>query len=393
MTFKVTVLQVIPALDSGGAERTTVEIAGAIVASGGRALVATSGGALVADVERAGGEVFPMPVDSKNPAVIAANAARLRRLAAREGADIIHVRSRAPAWSALRAARAAGLPLVATYHGAYRAAGPLKRLYNSAMVRGDLVIANSEFTARAIRAGYRIDRARLVVIPRGADLDRFDPAKVSTARVAAATAAWRLGGGRPFRVLLPARLTSWKGHETTIDAVALLASSAKLTRAGTGQTPVLQVVFAGGAQGRDDFRANLQRRVEERGVRDMIHLVGHCADMPAAMAWADAILSPSTRPEAFGRVAVEAGAMRKPVIASDHGGARETVVDGETGVLVPPADAVALKEALEWLMESPDRREQLGAAARQRVEREFSTAAMCAQTLDAYRGVLARRTH
>ena len=383
MGFTFTVLQVIPEIETGGAERSTVEIARAVIAAGGRALIATRGGRLADEIVDAGGKVFPMPVHSKNPAVIWANRGRLLSLIREEGVDIVHVRSRAPAWSALWAARAAGKPLVATYHGAYRAANPLKRFYNSAMVRADIVIANSEYTAAAIRAGYKLEARRLKVIPRGADLMRFDPAGVSQARIDALTRAWGIGGGdSAFRLLLPARLTAWKGQAPAIEAVAKLAAS--------GQALDLQVALAGSAQGRDEYAAALQRRIETRGVGDMVHLVGDCADMPAAIAWADAVLCPSTRPEAFGRVAIEAGAMGKTVIASDHGGARETIVDRDTGLLTPPGDVEALAEAIASLMAmSRAERGAMGARGRARVQRLYSSEAMCRATLEAYRELAA----
>ncbi|GAB4518578.1 MAG: glycosyltransferase family 4 protein [Amphiplicatus sp.] len=389
--FSATVLQVIPALDAGGAERTTLEIARAVVEAGGRALVACRGGRLGAQIEAAGARVVPMPVHSKNPLTLWANRARLLDLIRREGVDIVHARSRAPAWSALWAARAAGVPFVTTYHGAYRANGPLKRFYNSAMVRGDLVIANSAFTAAVIRARYDLPPGRLAVIPRGADLGYFDPAEVSPERVAALRRAWRLpAAGEAFVLLLPGRLTPWKGHETAIAALARLVNDP--SRRGAGNQPVLRLIFAGDAQGRDGFEAFLRAEIERRGVRDMIHLVGHCADMPAAYALADVVLAPSLRPEAFGRVAVEAGAMARPVIAADHGGARETVLDGETGVLVPPDDPEALADAIREIAAMPaPARAAMGARARARVAENFSTAAMCAATLDAYRALVARR--
>ncbi len=393
MTFRATVLQVIPALDAGGAERTTVEIARAVVEAGGRALVATRGGRLVEEIEAAGGEVFPMPVHSKNPLTILANRNRLKNLIERENVDIIHVRSRAPAWSALWAAKATGKKLVATYHGAYEAKSPLKRLYNSAMVRADLVIANSAYTAAAIRGQYAIDEKKLRVIPRGADLDAFDPARVTAERAQALMRGWALPPANgALKLLLPGRLTSWKGQAPAIEAAALFVAREreKAPPSNASQPLVLQLVLAGDAQERDGYVAELRREIETRGVRDMIHLVGHCADMPAAYGWADAILSPSTRPEAFGRVAVEAAAMARPVIASDHGGSRETVIDGETGVLTPPGDAGALAAAIARIAQmGVAGRAAMGARAQARVREIYSSRAMCEATLNAYKVVLA----
>lgn len=382
MEFEKTVLQVIPELDAGGAERSTVEIASAIIAAGGRALVATRGGRLTDELCVAGAKVFPMPVHSKNPFTIIANRGRLLELIRKEAVDIVHVRSRAPAWSALWASRAAGVPLVATYHGAYNAGNPLKKLYNSAMVRGHLIIANSEFTARSIRAQYAVDPARLLVIPRGADLASFDPAAVSAHRVEALARAWGVNhDSAAFKLLLPGRLTGWKGQLPGIQAVGRLRELA----AASGQHIDLKLILAGDAQGRDAYLAAVLGEIEKRGVRDMVQVVGHCADMPAAYAWADAVLSPALRPEAFGRVAVEAGAMEKPVVGSNIGGARETIVDGETGWLTPPGDVDAIAASLARLMAlSPDARRMIGERARMRVMRIYSTEAMCRSTLSAY---------
>jgi len=386
--FDRTVLQVVPRLDTGGAERTTYEIASAICEAGGRALVATAGGRLAAGVEQAGGEIIPMPVHSKNPAQIFANAGRLARLIRKRGVDIVHARSRAPAWSALLATRRVGAPFVTTWHGAHGATGPLKRWYNSALVRSDRVIANSRFTADAIMAVYALERERLRIIPRGADLDDFDPARVSQERVNQLAADWAVAVEKPaFRVLLPARLTPWKGHEVAIEAAARLK-----TLSETGKGRDLTLVFCGGAQGQPEYFERLRAMINERGVGHMVHLVGDCADMPAAFAWADMVIVPSTRPEAFGRVAVEAGAMGKPVAAAAHGGALETVVDGETGVLVKPGDAAALASSIDRVRAmSADDREAMGEKARARAVSIYSAAAMCEATLRVYEELASER--
>ena len=383
-----TVLQVVPRLDAGGAERTTLEIAGALVRAGGRALVASAGGRLASDIERAGGEVVDLPVASKNPFVIWRNGLALAALIKERGVDLIHARSRAPAWSALMAARRTGIPFVTTYHGAYRAAGPLKRRYNSSILRADLVIANSRFTADRIIADGFEDPQRLRVIPRGADLRVFNPARISPARVEALVSKWGLKASQDsFRILLPARLTPWKGHDIAIDAAAIVKSAAP-----SGKASGLTLVFCGGAQGREGYRKALRARIAARGVRDMVHLVGECADMPAAYAWADAVTSPSTRPEAFGRVAVEAGAMARPVIAANHGGACETVADGMSGALVAPGDAEALAASfLRFMAASERERELMGARARARVESLYSADAMCDATLQVYGELLSGR--
>lgn len=383
MAFDKTILQVIPAVNAGGAERTTLEIARAIVTAGGRAIVATSGGRMIGDIERAGAQVAILPVHSKNPLVIVANAARLARIIRKEGVDLIHARSRAPAWSALMAARRTKTAFVTTWHGAYHAGSPLKRLYNSAMARGDLVIANSAFTAAAVRA-VSDPGQRLVIIPRGADIEEFNLRQVSPERIAAAVDRFDLGPSRPLVVLLPARLTDWKGHGLAIEALQRL-----LGEPDAGVTDDLRLIFAGDAQGRGGYAATLLRRVRELGLGQMIRFVGHCDDMPAAYAVADLVLSPSTRPEAFGRVAAEAGAMERVAIAANHGGAQETVISGETGFLFDSGSAEALAAAVSKAIAMGQAgRAAMGARARARIEANFSTAAMTAATLAAYRRLL-----
>ncbi|MEM9170159.1 MAG: glycosyltransferase family 4 protein [Pseudomonadota bacterium] len=403
MTFERTILQVIPNLRAGGAERTCVEIASAVVAAGGRALVVSEGGRLEAAVRAAGGETLRAPVASKNPFTIWRNAAHIADLVREHDVDIIHVRSRAPAWSALWAARRTGVPMVATWHGAYRARTALKRFYNSAMARGALVIANSTFTARAVRRFQKrtgVKKARLKTIPRGADIGAFDPTSVAASRVKALAEAWGLPDPavepeeeRPIRLLLPARMTAWKGHADAIKALSILiapdADSARDASAPDEARPRLQLILCGDTHGREDYAAALQLEARRHGVHEHTHIVGNCADMAAAYTIADIVLAPSRRPEAFGRTAAEAGAMGKPIVASDHGGAREVVADGRTGRLTSPGDPAALAAAIADLVAiGPSGRAVMGAAARRRVQSKFSIDAMCAATLDAYEAIL-----
>lgn len=385
MRFEKTVLQVIPRLDGGGAERTTLEITEAILAAGGRAIIAAAGGRLVAAVQSAGGEFVTMPLASKNPLDILANARRIAELVRAENIDIIHARSRAPAWSALFAARRTGAAFVTTYHGAYKRQSALKRLYNSSMIRGDVVIANSQFTAEAVRdAG--VGQERIAVIARGADVEIFNPEAISTGRLSALREKWTIGkvAGRTL-FLLPGRLTAWKGHETAIRAIDLL-------RRRTGVCPPLQLIFAGDEQGRGNEARRLMRLVEELGLQEMIRWVGHCDDMPAAYALSDTVLSPSTRPEAFGRIAVEAGAMGKVVIASAHGGNAETIIDGDTGILVEPASAAALADGIDRAVAlGSEGLHRMGANARRRVAGHYSTSRMKELTIATYQRVLEGR--
>ena len=304
-----TILQIIPDLDTGGAERTTVEIAEAIVAAGGRAIVLSEGGRMEGDLAAAGGEFVRFAAATKNPAKLLANAAAIARLIEREGVDLVHARSRAPAWSALAAARRTGRRFVTTYHGAYNESGAAKKLYNSVMARGDLVIANSNFTADLVRARYATPAERIRVIHRGVDGAIFDPGRIAPERVAALRAAWGVRDGERV-VLQAARLTSWKGQGVLIEAARLLRDAP----GDPGRDTV--IVLAGDAQGREDYARGLAQQIEAAGLQQTVRLVGHVSDIPAAFAASYLGVVASTEPEAFGRAAAESQIMRCPVIAT-----------------------------------------------------------------------------
>lgn len=376
-------LQLVPALNEGGVERGTIEITAAITAAGGRALVASAGGRLEPSLRRAGGELFRLPLDGKAPWRILANARALTRLIRAEGVEIVHARSRAPAWAGWIAARTTGTPFVTTYHGSYSEGLPLKRLYNSVMARGDPVIAISAFIAGEVARRHRVPASRIVTIPRGADVDLFDESAVNAARTVALATAWGIADDPRPLVVLPGRLTRWKGQ-------ALLIEAAAKVRARRGAFPA-RLVFVGGERD-TPYAQELERLAERRGLGADVSLVGPCLDMPAAYRLAALVVCPSLRPEAFGRTVIEAQAMARTVIAADHGGARETVVPGETGWLVPPRDAGALAEALDAALALPGAtRAAMGAAGRARIVADYSTRAMQAATLAVYAGVLARR--
>ncbi|MGH6876276.1 MAG: glycosyltransferase family 4 protein [Rhizomicrobium sp.] len=373
------ILQIVPALDAGGAERSTIEIAGALTRAGFASLVASAGGRMVGELEAAGGEWIAMPANAKSPFALLANARRLRDLIRTRNIKLVHARSRGPAWSALWAARRTAIPFATTFHGAYSAGFPLKRFYNSIMLRGDAVIANSQWTADHIRADYSFRPKKLVVIPRGVDLERFDPAGVPRGRVMALREAWGAGPEHTV-ILLPGRMTRWKGQLVLIEAMARLAKD----RTGT-----LRVVLAGDAQGRDDYTADVARAIARYGLGQIVAVAGHIDDMPAAYLASDIVISASTKPEAFGRVAAEAAAMERPVIATDHGGARETVLPGTSGLLVPPGDAGALAAALEKLVAAgPAGRAAIGARGRAHILRHFTLARMTGDTIALYRELL-----
>lgn len=373
------VLQVIPQLGTGGAERTTIEIAEALVRDGHEALVASEGGVMEADLQAAGGELTHLPMATKNPVTVWRNAGALKRLIESRGIDIVHARSRAPAWSALKAARDTGIKFVTTYHGTYNASSGLKRAYNAVMARGDRVIANSEFIRDHIVAEHGLAPEAITVIPRGVNIARFSPSDSVRQRGRDLMAEWALPEDR-FVAVLPARLTRWKGQAVAIEALAEMKSDGK-------DLPVL--VLVGGDQGRVAYREELENLIGQYGLERDIWIAGHCDDMPAAFGLADVALNPSTDPEAFGRTAAEASAAGLPVIVSNHGGAREVVMPGETGWRVKPGDAGSLADALTAVMSLTDaQREAIGASGRDRVRTRFTVEALQANTLRVYRELL-----
>jgi glycosyltransferase involved in cell wall biosynthesis len=375
-----TILQVLPALgEQGGVERGTVDVAAAIVKAGGRAVVASAGGPRAPSLQRVGACHVELPLDSKNPLVVAANVGRLTRLIRKERVDVVHVRSRAPAWSALHAARRAGLPFVTTFHGTYNVANPLKHRYNAIMAQGEPVIAISRFIAEHLQRVYGVKEERIRVIPRGVDIDSFSPDKVSADRMIWMARLLRLADGLPV-VLLPGRLTRWKGQTVLIEAMA------RLDRRD------VCCVLLGSDQGRQGYQRELERLIVRSGLGGVVRIVNHCDDMPAAYMLADVVVSASTDPEAFGRVMVEAQALGRPVIGTDHGGSRETVVPGRTGWLSPPGDAAALAVAMsEALALSAEARARMAEAAIAHVRANFTKTAMCARTLAVYDEVLEAR--
>jgi len=379
---EVTILQVVPRLDTGGSELATVEIAEALTRAGARALVVTEAGRMAAAVAEAGGEVVTLPVASKNPLTIIANVARLRRLIAEREIALVHARSRAPAWSAFFAARRAGRPFVTTYHGAYANRGPLKALYNSVMGRGDRVIANSLYTADLIVSRQKVARERIRVIYRGIDNTAFDPAAVPPDRVAKLRARW---GVRPETkiVLHAARLTGLKGHRQTVEAAATLARQGTLDGAA--------IVFAGDAPGKAAYRQELIGLIAKHGLQEKVLLVGHCEDMPSAFRAAHVAILPSLVPETFGRASIEAQAMGCPIILSAIGALPETIISPEqdkarfTGWLVPPGDAAALAARIQAAFAlSPEERIAIGARASARARALFALAQMQRATLKVY---------
>jgi glycosyltransferase involved in cell wall biosynthesis len=378
------VLQIVPSLNAGGAERTTLDIARALVANGIRALVASEGGRLESELIRSGGELIRLPVARKSLHMIVSNAAAIANIIRRENVILVHARSRAPAWSALMAARRTNTPFVTTYHGVYNGKTRLKRWYNSIMARGDAVIANSEWTASHILATYRFEPKQLTIIPRGIDLDRFDPASVEPQRIQAFRNWW--GTKETDRVvLLPGRLSRWKGQLVFLRALGHMRRAGKIP-------PDVRAVIAGDAQGRMSYLREVMASIVRYELQDIALIADHITDMPAAYLAADIVVSASTDPEAFGRIPPEAAAMGRPVIATDHGGARETVLNAESGLLVKPNSAHDLADAMEELLSrTPDTLAAMGAKGRAHIVANYTVDRMCLDTLHLYSKVLDER--
>lgn len=384
-----TILQIIPELDAGGAERTTIDVAAALAEAGARPLVAAEGGRLVSELQARGGVWLPFPAKTKNPLAMAANVPKLARLIREEGVDLIHARSRAPAWVALAAARMTKRPFVTTYHGSYAGRSAVKVAYNSVMARGDVVIANSDYTADLINQHHPFARERVRVIHRGTDFRRFAAGVVDPARVASLRAQWGVEADARL-VLLSARLTGWKGQKVLVEAAKRLVER--------GVTDV-RYILAGDAQGRDGYVKELDDSIRRKGLEGIVRRVGHCEDMPAAFMASSVVVVPSTEPEAFGRVAVEAQAMGAPVVVSELGAAVETVLAPprapaaeRTGWSVPAGDAEALADAVgEALALGATARDGLASRARAHVLKRFSLERMIAETLDVYAALLQQR--
>ena len=312
-----------------------------------------------------------MPLASKNPLTIRRNAGALADIIRRCRIDIVHARSRAPAWSAWRAAKKTRRRFVTTFHNVYGDKSFLKHWYNSVMARGERVIAISDFVAAHAASDYGVGADRLRTIPRGVDLDLFDASRVNGDRVAGLAAKWRVPDGFAV-VMLPGRLTRWKGGLDFIEAIKKL-----------GRHDVCCLLV--GAEQRRGFRRELETAIERNELGCQFRIIEDCRDMAAAYALSDLVVSASTDPEGFGRTIIEAQAMGRPVIATDHGGARETVIPGSTGWLVPPGDAAALAAAIDGALRlGPIAREAFARRARAHIAAGFTREAMCARTIEIY---------
>lgn len=370
------IMQIIPELGAGGAEQGCIDIAAELVASGAQAIVVSNGGNRVHELDRIGAVHIKLPVHSKNPVVMWKNINALKKLIERYNVNIVHVRSRAPAWSAQYACKKANAHYMSTCHAPYNISGEAKKFYNSAIAQGERVIAISHYVANYLRDHYKLDDRTIRLIPRGIPIERFHPTAVTPERLITLAQNWRIPDGANV-IMLPGRLTRWKGHNVLIEAME------KINRRD------LFCVIIGSDQGRKEYRESLEASIEEKNLGGRVRIVDHCNDMPAAYMLSTVVVCPSTDPEGFGRVPVEAQAMGRPIVASNHGGAQETIIPGQTGWLTEPGNATALAQGIqEALALSPTQRSMLATRAMAHVAEHFTKTQMAYKTMDVYAELL-----
>ena len=380
MTSNLKVLQVIPKLGFGGAETGCYDIAHYLPENGCKSFVVTSGGDLLKYVDKKKVTVIRLPVQSKNPILILFNAIMLIGIIILNNITIVHARSRAPAWSCLIATKITGRKFVTTFHGTYNFSSNIKRLYNSVIVRSHLIIAGSNFIFSHIKKNYSKyinDKKKLLVIFRGINVDYYDSSTKLENEERKLLQDWEIDKDKKI-ILLPGRLTPWKGQELFIEAI-------NLVNIELGYEAFYAVIL-GSDQGRDLYKKKLTRLSEQYRMTNQLKFINHCKDMALAYKISDIIVSPSIEPEAFGRVAVEAQSIERPIIASNIGGSNETVIDNKTGFLFDSGSAKSLSEKiLKVLNLQENSLETIGVEGRKNIIKKFNVEKMCFSTYSEYK--------
>ena len=383
MSSDLKVLQVIPKLGYGGAETGCFDIAHYLPENNCKSFIVTSGGELLKFVDKKKVKVFRLPVNSKNPLLILINAIILIGIILINNISIVHARSRAPAWSCLLATKLTGRKFVTTFHGTYNFKNNLKKVYNSVMTRSDLIIAGSNFIFSHIKQNYSKylnDKKKLLVIFRGINVDYFDPTTKIESDEKKLLTKWDIEKDKKI-ILLPGRLTSWKGQEVFIEAI-------NLVNIELGYEAFYAVIL-GSDQGRDLYKKKLIRLSEQYRLTNQIRFIDHCKDMALAYKVSDIVVSASIEPEAFGRVAVEAQSMERPIIASNIGGSNETIIDEKTGFLYKAGDAKSLsKKILKLLYLDETLLKSIGIQGRKNIVQKFNVEKMCFSTYSEYKRLL-----
>ena len=384
MNKKIKVLQVIPRLGFGGAETGCYDLAHYLSEQNCRSFIVTSGGELLKYVKKQKVKVFQLPVHSKNPLLILFNAIALLIIIMVYNISIVHARSRAPAWSCLLATKITRRKFVTTFHGTYNFKNKLKKLYNSVMVRSDLVIAGSNFIFSHINDNYGNfffkKKKKLLVIFRGINTSYFNPQKISLLKIDKFSLENEIDRNKCI-ILLPSRLTYWKGQKIFIEAIKLLADQ--------NTTQIFQAIILGNEQGRNVYKKQLIGLVEQHRLNKIIKFIDHCEEMPIAYRIANLVCSCSIEPETFGRVSVEAQAMEIPIIASDIGGSTETIVNEKTGFLFKNGDPKALADVITLLMQKDyNSLKSIGFKGRKNILKKFDVDKMCKTTFTEYKKLI-----
>lgn len=376
------ILQIIPNMEIGGAERTVLEITSFLKDKEFSSLVLTSGGKLIGELEKENIEVIKLKIDKKNPYSIIKNFFLFIKIFREKKIDLVHVRSRAPAWSAIFAAKKIGIPVLTTWHGHVSNSSFIKKIYNSIMLKGDAVIANSAYTAERISKIYNIDLNKIDIISRGVNVESFEGSKFSNTEISNMKKIWSVDDNKII-ILFPARLTRWKGHLVTIEAINLLKKEKFFDQ--------VIFLFAGEKAGAENYIKKLNSIITKFKLQENIKLVERIENMPLAYHASDVVLSPSIEPEPFGRIPIEAQAAGKTIIASDHGAVKDTIKNGNnfTGFKVKPNDPQALSIAIKQSI-TMDKKDltKMHERAISNVKNNFSLENMCKKTLEVYKRLL-----
>jgi len=366
------VMQVLPALVSGGVERGTIDIATALIKNGHQAIVVSSGGGLVEQLEGIGATHIELPVQSKNPYIMWKNANTLIKLIFEHKVDIVHARSRAPAWSCYWATNYTKTPFITTFHGAYSHQNALKRLYNSVMLKSHTTIAVSNFIAHHISETYPSTKHNVRVIHRGIDTQLFSPSNTLNDRVDALRKQWCISANKTI-IMLPGRLTRLKGHTTFIKAISQL------------DTSNIICLLVGDHHGNLSYQQELKMLIGKHHLEDTIYLVGGCHDMTAAYQLANIVVSASVKPESFGRVTCEAQATNCLVVATNHGGTKEVLSPSQQPFLCEPNNSKAMTTALNNALKKDEYGQStIFKQSRKYIEANFTLDKMCQDTLAVY---------
>tara|TARA_A100001011_G_scaffold274878_1_gene284436 strand:+ start:531 stop:1679 length:1149 start_codon:yes stop_codon:yes gene_type:complete len=381
MSFKV--LQVIPKLGYGGAETGCYDIAHYLAEQNCKSYIITSGGPLLKFIRKDKVKVLRLPVQSKNPILILLNTILISLIIIFLRIDIVHARSRAPAWSCFISCKITRTKFVTTFHGIYNFSNNIKKYYNSIMVRSNLIIAGSNYVFDHIQKNYGNlinKKKRLLVIFRGINTEYFDNSNITNTKIEKLYKLLNLNSEK-FKILLPGRLTRWKGQEMFIEAINLLKKKYKKEN--------IQIIILGSHQGRKVYFKKLISLVEKYGIKKDVNFLEHYNEMPVVYYISDLVVSSSIEPEAFGRISVEAQAMRKPILASNHGGSKETILDGKSGFLFDNNNPDSLAENLNKLIEmDKDKLQSIGNEGRKNILKKFDVEKMCYSTYLEYKKLI-----